>query len=629
MQIASVQKTRSTKILLKKIQSPEDLRTLSIADLPLIAKQIRDLLIASLNQCGGHLGANLGVVELTIALHYIFNTPDDFLVWDVGHQAYPHKILTGRQNRIHTIKQSQGLAPFPTRDESPFDVFGTGHSSTSISAALGLLLAQKHKVKKTRAIAIIGDGALTGGMAFEALNHAGSLNTDLVVILNDNDMSISKNVGALTHYFGRILSSRLYSSIREGGQRILANRPILIKLIERAKRHVKGMILPGTLFEELGFHYTGPIDGHNLTELTSSFGEIKKRKGPQLIHVITTKGKGYDPAEKNPERYHAVSAGFHTKKSFSTHFSTRMTYSEVFGQWLSDVAKLDSRLIGITPAMSQGSGMEKFALQYSDRFYDVGIAEQHATTLAAGMACQGAKPIVAIYSTFLQRAYDQLIHDVALQNLDVTFAIDRAGLVGPDGPTHAGSFDLSFLRCIPNTVVMAPADENECYQMLNTAYQHKGPAAVRYPKGYSTDNIQLKRTTSRIPIGKATQLRSGKNVAILAFGRMVKPAKKAADALDATLYNMRFIKPLDMDVLTLVAKTHQLIVTVEENAIQGGAGSAINEYLIQQKNCPLTLNLGLPDQFIPHGTVEKLLAHCKLDAASIIHAVNKKMQNIA
>ena len=613
--------------LLKKISSPEALRTLSLEKLPIIAKEIRELLISSLDQCGGHLGANLGVVELTIALHYIFNTPKDFLVFDVGHQAYPHKILTGRQDRLHTIKQLQGLAPFPSRDESPYDAFGTGHSSTSISAALGLLLSQKSNMPKPNAIAIIGDGALTGGMAFEALNHAGSLDTDLIVILNDNDMSISKNVGALTHYFGRILSSKIYSSLKESGQRILANKPVLTRWVERTKRHVKGMIVPGALFEELGFHYTGPIDGHNLNDLISTLREIKKRKGPRLLHIITTKGKGYHPAEKNPEQYHAVSAGFHSKGS-TMHSQHHMTYSQVFGKWLCETAKYDNRLIGITPAMCQGSGMEKFAATYKDRFYDVGIAEQHAVTLAAGMACGGDKPVVAIYSTFLQRAYDQLIHDVALQNLDVTFAIDRAGLVGPDGPTHSGNFDLSFLRCIPNLVIMAPADENECYQMLNTAYQYKGPSAVRYPRGYQTENFKLIKNSLTIPIGQAKMLRKGKNIALLSFGRMVKTALIVGDRFDATVYNMRFIKPLDIRTLKYIAETHHLIVTLEENVIHGGAGSAINEVLSQKKSSPSLLNLGLPDQFIPHGTVTKLLIQCGLDVNGISHAIHQKLKEI-
>lgn len=624
----TIKNTELGDSLLKKISSPEILRTLFPTELPIIAKEIRELLISSLDQCGGHLGASLGVVELTIALHYIFNTPTDFLVWDVGHQAYPHKILTGRQGRLHTIKQLQGLAPFPSRDESPFDAFGTGHSSTSISAALGLLLSQKDKPHRPDAIAVIGDGALTGGIAFEALNHAGSLDTDLIVILNDNDMSISKNVGALTHYFGRILSSKIYSSLKEGGQRILANKPVLTRWVERTKRHVKGMIVPGAIFEELGFHYTGPIDGHNLTDLTSTLREIKKRKGPRLLHVITTKGKGYHPAEKNPEQYHAVSAGFHsnTSKKFNL---PHMKYSQVFGEWLCATAEHDTRLIAITPAMCQGSGMENFSVNYKDRFYDVGIAEQHAVTLAAGMACGGNKPVVAIYSTFLQRAYDQVIHDVALQNLDVTFAIDRAGLVGPDGPTHSGNFDLSFLRCIPNLVIMAPADENECYQMLKTAYQYKGPAAVRYPRGYQTENFKLIKNTSTLPIGQAKLLRKGKNIALLAFGRMVKTALMVGNKLDATVYNMRFIKPLDIRTLQDVAKTHRLIVTIEENTTQGGAGSAINEFLLQAKNAPFLLNLGLPDQFISHGTVAKLLAQCKLDVNGISNAINKKLKELS
>ena len=537
----------------------------------------------------------------------------------MGHQAYPHKILTERRDRIHTIKQPEGLAPFPCRKESEYDAFGTGHSSTSISAALGMLLAQDENHRDRRAIAVIGDGGLTGGMAFEALNHAGSLDKNLIVILNDNDMSISKNVGALTHYFARILSSKTYSSLRAHGRRALENLPKLTKLVERTKLHVKGMVLPGTLFEELGFHYTGPIDGHHLPELISTLTEIKKRQGPQFIHVITRKGKGYKPAEENPIEYHAVSPGFHSQAK-QTVSSQTLTYSQVFGKWLCDMAEKDERLIGITPAMSEGSGMQDFEKKFPKKFYDVGIAEQHALTFAAGLACENKKPVIGIYSTFLQRAYDQLIHDIALQNLDVTFAIDRAGLVGSDGPTHAGSFDLSFLRCIPNIILMAPADENECYQMLTTAYHYAGPAAVRYPRGAGTGSI-IEKEVKKLTIGKAEICRQGEKIALLSFGSLLQNALKAGGKLNATVCNMRFIKPLDETLILELVKTHELLVTIEENAVQGGAGSAVNECLARHHLPIKILNLGLPDIFLEHGKVENMLAQCGLDAEGIIAAV--------
>jgi len=614
-----MKKTHQKFELLKKIDSPKDLRHLSEEALVQLANELREFLIESLDRCGGHFGANLGAVELTIALHYVFNTPYDRLIWDVGHQAYPHKILTTRRDRIHTIKQPEGLAPFPNRNESEYDAFGTGHSSTSISAALGMLLAQDEQHRDRRAIAVIGDGGLTGGMAFEALNHAGSLDKNLIVVLNDNDMSISKNVGALTHYFARILSSKTYSSLRAHGRRALGNLPKLTKLVERTKMHVKGMVLPGTLFEELGFHYSGPIDGHNLHKLITTLKEIKKREGPQLIHVITHKGKGYKPAEENPTQYHAVQAGFYSNGQTNGK-SDVLTYSNVFGKWLCDIAKKDDRLVGITPAMCEGSGMQEFAAKYPESFYDVGIAEQHALTFAAGLACENKKPVVGIYSSFLQRAYDQLIHDIALQNLDVTFAVDRAGLVGSDGSTHAGSFDLSFLRCIPNLMIMAPSDENECYRMLTTAYEYKGPAAVRYPRGVGIGAI-LKKNEEPLTIGKAEIRRKGEKVALLAFGSLLQPSLKAGDKLNATVCNMCFIKPLDEKLIVELANAHQLLVTIEENAVQGGAGSAVNECLAKHHLQTKILNLGLPDTFLEHGKVESMLTACGLDANGIIQSI--------
>lgn len=609
--------------LLTSINSPADLRQLAPAQLPLLAQELREFLLHSLNQCGGHFGANLGTVELTIALHYIFNTPDDRLIWDVGHQAYPHKILTGRRELITSIRKDNGLAPFPARTESAYDAFGVGHSSTSISAALGMAIAAKQQGIDRQSIAIIGDGGLTGGMAFEALNHAGSLDTDLLVILNDNEMSISENVGALTNYLSRILSGKVYSHFREGSKKVLSALPSVKAFAKRTETHFKGMITPGTLFEELGFHYFGPINGHDFDMLLSILHNLRELKGPRLLHVITTKGKGYAPAEAEPIKYHAVSSGFYTSAPKSP-AKKAPTYSDIFGDWLIDMAQQDNRLMAITPAMCEGSGMVEFAKQFPGQFIDVGIAEQHSVTLAAGIACEGLKPVVAIYSSFLQRAYDQLIHDVALQNLDVTFALDRAGLVGGDGATHNGSFDLSYLRCIPNMVIMAPATANECRQMLYTGYQYPGPCAVRYPRGaaYGTDAIEALMT--EIPLGKSLSLRRGSNIAILAFGSMVIPALEAADRLNATLINMRFIKPLDEEAILSMAMSHQLLVTVEENALSGGAGSAINEFLVQRNIKLPVLNLGLPDRFIEHGSPEQLLKSCGLDAEGIFQSVQQQ-----
>jgi 1-deoxy-D-xylulose-5-phosphate synthase len=608
--------------LLDKITTPADLRNFSMSELEQLSVELRAFLINALNQCGGHFAANLGAVELTIALHAVFNTPDDKLIWDVGHQAYPHKVLTGRKNLLHTIRLMGGLAPFPKRSESIFDQFGVGHSSTSISAALGMAIAAKLQGKRYESIAIIGDGGLTGGMAFEALNHAGSIDADLIVILNDNEMSISPNVGALNNYLARILSSKIYTTFREGSKKVLAKMPPIKTLAKRTETHLKGMIAPGTLFEELGFHYFGPIDGHDIKTLVPMLHNLKSIKGPRLLHVITTKGKGYTAAEIDPVSYHAVKVGFnHTAASPKTPSKpAKLTYSEVFGDWLCTMAATEPRLYAITPAMCEGSGMTRFAREYHEQFCDVGIAEQHCITFAAGLACAGMKPVVAIYSTFLQRGYDQLIHDVALQNLDITLAIDRAGLVGADGPTHAGSFDLSFLRCIPNFVVMAPADEDECWQMLTTAYHHQGPSAVRYPRG-TGPGTTLTHAMSCIEIGKGKVLRSGTKICLLAFGSMVQSCLQAGEYLDATVVNMRFIKPLDKQLLLALAQTHEFLVTVEENTVLGGAGSAINEVLANNFLTKPVLNLGLPDVFLEHGSPDQLLHACGLDADGIVKVI--------
>jgi len=611
--------------LLSHIETPADLRQLPEAELVHVARELRAFLIHTLDQCGGHFGANLGTVELAIALHYIFNTPEDRLVWDVGHQAYAHKVLTGRRDLLHTIRKTGGVAPFPTPAESEHDAFGVGHSSTSISAALGMAIAAQQQGHARQSIAIIGDGGLTGGMAFEALNHAGSLDANLLVILNDNKMSISENVGALTNYLARILSGKVYSTFREGSKKVLSALPSVKALAKRTETHFKGMITPGTLFEELGFHYFGPIDGHDLSMLLPMLHNLRELKGPRLLHIVTAKGKGYAPAETDPIEYHAVKPGFTTAKPVVKNPDTRPTYSDIFGQWLCDMAATDKQLVAITPAMCEGSGMVEFSKIYKDRYFDVGIAEQHSLTLAAGMACEGLKPVVAIYSTFLQRAYDQLIHDIALQNLDVTLALDRGGLVGGDGATHNGSFDLSYLRCIPNIVVMAPTDENECRQMLYTAYKHPGPAAVRYPRGHGP-GAAITEIMHVIPIGKAEIKRHGKKIALLAFGSTLTPALQAAEKLEATVINMRFVKPLDEAMLKWVADSHELLVTIEENAIAGGAGSAVNEWLSAHHYLIPTLNLGLPDRFVEHGDPQQLLADCGLDTKGIETAVKQKLQ---
>ncbi|HAZ42086.1 MAG TPA: 1-deoxy-D-xylulose-5-phosphate synthase [Methylococcaceae bacterium] len=615
--------------LLNAIGDPADLRALSAEQLPALASEVREYLLHTVSQSGGHLAAGLGTVELTIALHYVFNTPDDKLVWDVGHQAYPHKILTGRRERMPTIRKQDGLSAFPCRTESPYDTFGVGHSSTSISAALGMAIAAGLQGRDAHAVAIIGDGGLTGGMAFEALNHAGALDANLLVILNDNEMSISPNVGAMNNYLAKLLSGRFYSTIREGSKQLLKNRmPTVWELARRAEEHVKGMVAPGTLFEELGFNYIGPIDGHDLDTLVTTLRNLRNTNGPRFLHIVTKKGKGYLPAEKDPVAYHGVGSFDPSKDHLPKAKPSSPTYTEVFGQWLCDMAEKDPLLLGVTPAMREGSGLVEFEKRFPDRYFDVGIAEQHAVTLAAGQACEGFKPVVAIYSTFLQRGYDQLVHDVVLQELPVLFAIDRAGLVGPDGPTHAGSFDITYLRCLPGIVLMAPADENECRQMLYTGFQHNGPAAVRYPRGKGPGTA-VESTMSLLPIGKAEVRRKGKGIAILAFGSMVTPALEAGETLDATVVNMRFIKPLDEACILEMAASHDLIVTVEENTVSGGAGSGVNEVLNAHGVKTAILTIGLPDRFIEQGTREEVLTDAGLDTAGILASISAYSGKIA
>ena len=602
--------------LLARIDSPEDLRGLPKERLPEVAEQLRGYLLSVISEQGGHFGAGLGVVELTIALHYVFDTPEDRLVWDVGHQSYPHKILTGRREQLSTIRRLGGLAPFPKRGESPYDTFGVGHSSTSISAALGMALAASQQALPRKTVAIIGDGAMTAGMAFEALDHAGDVRADLLVILNDNEMSISPNVGAISKYLGRLLTGRAYSTLREGGKKVLHQIPPMWELARRAEEHLKGMAVPGTLFEELGFNYFGPIDGHDLDALVPILGNLRSQTGPRLLHVVTQKGKGYGPAEEDPVKYHGVGPFDPSEGLQKSTAPTSPTYTQVFGDWICDAARADERVVAITPAMREGSGLTGYSETFPKRYFDVGIAEQHAVTLAAGMACDGLKPVVAIYSTFLQRGYDQLIHDVALQDLPVLFAIDRAGLVGPDGPTHAGAFDLSYLRCIPNMVIMAPADEAELRAMLNTGLDLDGPSAVRYPRGKGP-GVSVPRERETLPIGRAQVRRRGRDIALLAFGATVTAAEQAAEELDATVVNMRFVKPLDEELVAKMAAEHHLLVTVEDNAVAGGAGTGVAETLARRGlNVPL-LHLGLPDRFVEHGAREELLAQCGLDANGI------------
>ncbi|KAB2311554.1 1-deoxy-D-xylulose-5-phosphate synthase [Betaproteobacteria bacterium SCN2] len=613
--------------LLDSILSPADLRSLDGRQLKQLADEVRAFLLDSVAHTGGHLASNLGAVELTIALHYVYDTPGDRIVWDVGHQTYAHKILTGRKDAMASLRRGGGLAGFPRREESEYDAFGAGHSSTSISAALGMAEAFRQTGAERRAIAVIGDGAMTAGMAFEALNNAGATELPLLVVLNDNDMSISPPVGALNNYFAKLMSGQFYARAKKASDIVLSKVPPIKELAKRAEEHMKGMLTPGTLFEEMGFNYIGPIDGHDLDVLVETLKNIRRLDGPQFLHVVTKKGKGYEPAEANPCLYHGVSAfdpavGIVEKPAGSP--PARPTYTQVFGDWLCDMAAADARLVGITPAMREGSGLVKFSELYPERYFDVGIAEQHALTFAAGLACEGEKPVVAIYSTFLQRAYDQLIHDVALQNLDVTLAIDRAGPVGADGATHAGSFDLSYLRCVPNLLIAVPSDENECRRLLTTAYQHKGPAAVRYPRGGGPGAI-LETGLEPLPVGQSAIRREGGRVAFLAFGTVLAECLRAAEELDATVVDMRFVKPLDEARILELAGTHDLLVTVEENVAMGGAGSAVSECLAANNVLLKVLHCGLPDRFIEQDTQENQRVQSKLDTASLVERTRKKL----
>ena len=613
--------------LLNTINGPADLRRLSRADLQQVALELRDFLLQSVSQTGGHLSSNLGTVELTVALHAVFDTPHDRLIWDVGHQTYPHKILTGRRDQMHTLRQIGGIGGFPRREESEFDTFGTAHSSTSISAALGMAVAARLKGEDRKVVAIIGDGAMTAGMAFEALNNAGVSHADMLVILNDNDMSISPPVGALNRHLARLMSGRFYAAARDTAKTMLKNAPPLFELARRFEEHAKGMVVPGTIFEEFGFNYVGPIDGHDLDSLIPTLENLRELKGPQFLHVVTKKGYGYKLAEAEPVRYHFASAKFDPAEGFAKAAPGKPTFSQVFGQWLCDTAAEDERLVGITPAMREGSGMVEFERRFPLRYHDVGIAEQHSVTFAAGLACEGLKPVVAIYSTFLQRAYDQLIHDVALQNLPVVFALDRAGIVGADGPTHAGAYDLAYLRCIPNMSIMAPADENECRQLLTTAFQQDHPTAVRYPRG-SGAGVEVQAELTALPFGKGEVRREsasrGQRIAILAFGTLLYPALTVGDRLDTTVVNMRFVKPLDLELLARIARSHDAIVTVEEGCMMGGAGSAVVEALQVAGLSTPVLVLGLPDLFVEHGDPAKLLAMHGLDTAGIEQSILKR-----
>ncbi|HDL8468193.1 1-deoxy-D-xylulose-5-phosphate synthase [Yersinia enterocolitica] len=596
-------------------ENPEELRMLPKESLPKLCDELRQYLLASVSRSSGHFASGLGVVELTVALHYVYNTPFDSLVWDVGHQAYPHKILTGRREQIGTIRQKDGLHPFPWRGESEYDILSVGHSSTSISAGLGMAVAAEREGKGRRTVCVIGDGAITAGMAFEAMNHAGDIHSDMLVILNDNEMSISENVGGLNNHLAQLLSGKLYASLREGGKKAFSGLPPIKDLLKRTEEHLKGMVVPSTLFEELGFNYIGPVDGHDVQALTQTLKNMRSLKGPQLLHIMTKKGKGYAPAEKDPIGWHAVPKFDPASGTLPKSQGNIPTYSKIFGEWLCETAAKDSQLMAVTPAMREGSGMVRFSREYPQQYFDVAIAEQHAVTFAAGLAIGGYKPIVAIYSTFLQRAYDQLIHDVAIQNLPVLFAIDRGGLVGADGQTHQGAFDLSFMRCIPNMAIMTPSDENECRQMLHTGYHHNGPAAVRYPRGNGTGAVL--EPLAIMPIGKGIVRREGEKVAILCFGTLLAQAQIVADNLNATLVDMRFVKPLDEELVLELAASHQILVTVEENAIMGGAGSGVNELLMAKRQLVPVLNLGLPDHFVPQGEQDEMRAEFGLDAAGI------------
>ena len=608
--------------ILDKVDYPKDLKDLNREELRSLASELRQFIIESVSKTGGHLSSNLGVVELTLALHYIYDAPKDKIIWDVGHQTYAHKILTGRKQEMHTLRKKDGISGFPRRTESIYDDFGTGHSSTSISAALGMAESLKKKRSKNKAIAIIGDGAMTAGMAFEGLNHAGSTKNNILVILNDNDMSISNNVGALNNYLAKLLSGKLYGGLKKSGKAVFAKVPPVLELARKTEEHVKGMVIPGTLFEEFGFNYLGPIDGHDLDVLIDTLGNIKKLEGPQFLHIATKKGYGYKPAQNDPNKFHGVSK-FDTKNGVSNNVTEPLTYTKVFAEWILDTASKDNKLCAITPAMSDGSGLNEFAKKYPTRFYDVGIAEQHALTFAAGLSLSGHKPVVAIYSTFLQRAYDQLIHDIAIQNIPMLFAIDRAGIVGADGATHSGNFDISFIRCIPNLVLMAPSNEADCYQMLNLGFNHNGICAVRYPRGESK-NQYLNKETEPIRFGGAKKIRTGKSIAILAFGTIVNTCLEVAEDINATVVDMRFVKPIDKKMIKEICLHHNFIVTVEENVVSGGAGSAVLEALSELQLFCKTLVIGIPDKFFEHGSQKEVLKICGLDKNSIKRKIVKQ-----
>jgi 1-deoxy-D-xylulose-5-phosphate synthase len=608
---------------LDKINKPSDIKKLSRDELKLLAKELRSFIIDSVSKTGGHLSSNLGVIELTIALHYVYDCPNDQIIWDVGHQTYAHKILTGRRNKMHTLRKKDGISGFPRRAESKFDSFGTGHSSTSISAALGVSEAFKINKSNHKAIAIIGDGAMTAGMAFEGLNNAGNTENDILVILNDNDMSISDNVGALNNYLAKLLSGKLYGGIKRSGKAVLSKLPPVLELARKTEEHVKGMVIPGTLFEEFGFNYIGPIDGHDLNIMIDTLSNIKFLKGPQFLHVATKKGYGYSPAEKNPNKFHGVSK-FDPKNGQIKKSNRLQTFTEVFSEWIMDTAAKERRLCAITPAMSDGSGLNQFSKKYPKRFFDVGIAEQHALTFAAGLACNNLKPVVAIYSTFLQRAYDQLIHDIALQNISMLFAIDRAGIVGADGATHSGNFDISYLRCIPNIIIMTPSNENECYQMLKTGFSYNGICVVRFPRGHGI-GVKIDKKLNLLPIGKSEKIRTGKNIAILAFGPLLETALEVAEELNATLIDMKFVKPIDESMINKCVSKHNLVVTIEDNTNIGGAGSAVLEVISKNNLKCKTLCLGIPDHFVEHGTQEEIYKQCGLDKNSIIKKIVKQL----
>jgi 1-deoxy-D-xylulose-5-phosphate synthase len=608
---------------LDKINEPSDIKKLSRDELKLLAKELRSFIIDSVSRTGGHLSSNLGVIELTIALHYVYDCPNDQIVWDVGHQTYAHKILTGRRDEMHTLRQKDGISGFPRRSESNFDSFGTGHSSTSISAALGISEAFKINKSKSRAIAVIGDGAMTAGMAFEGLNNAGNTENDILVILNDNDMSISNNVGALNNYLAKLLSGKLYGGIKRSGKAVFSKVPPMLELARKTEEHVKGMVIPGTLFEEFGFNYIGPVDGHDLDTLIDTLSNIRSLKGPQFFHVATKKGYGYKPAESNPNKFHGVSK-FNPQNGKTDIKKEFKTFTDIFSEWIMDAAKTEQKLCAVTPAMSDGSGLNEFSKKYPKRFFDVGIAEQHALTFAAGLACQNLKPVVAIYSTFLQRAYDQLIHDIALQNISMLFAVDRAGIVGADGATHSGNFDISFLRCIPNIIIMTPSDENECYQMLKTGFHYIGICVVRFPRGHG-NGTQIDKKLNLLTIGKSKKIRSGKKVAILAFGPLLHTAREVAEELDVTLIDMKFVKPIDEKIIKNCANNHDLIVTIEDNSILGGAGSAVLEIISKNDLQCKTLCLGIPDNFVEHGTQEEIYKLCGLDKNSIVKKIVKQL----